>query len=201
MERDRLTQQIQFIIEIDKLKRIIRQSYLMDTARRENSAEHSWHLAMMVMVLVEHANESVDLVRVLKMVVIHDIVEIDAGDVDYFDKTSAQSKPQREQMAADRLFGMLPADQSYELREIWQEFEARQTAEARFATALDRLIPLLHNYHTQGQSWHERGITGDRVLLLCDAIAPGSVALSELARTLINDAMNRGYLAPPSDRA
>ncbi len=196
---DRLTQQIQFIIEIDKLKQIIRQSYLMDATRHENSAEHSWHLAMMAMLLAEHANEPVDPFRVLKMVVIHDIVEIDAGDVDYYDKTAAQSKPQREQAAADRLFGMLPADQARELRELWEEFEAKQTAEARFATALDRLIPLLHNFHTQGQSWHERRITGDRVLLLCDAIAPGSVALSELARTLINDAMGRGYLAPPPD--
>lgn len=201
VEVDRLTQQIGFIIEIDKLKQIIRQSYLMDTARRENSAEHSWHLAMMAILLAEHANEPVDLLRVLKTVLIHDIVEIDAGDIYCYDEQGILQKAQLEQAAAARLFGMLPPDQAHELRRLWEEFETGATPEARFAAALDRLMPLMHNYYTQGKSWREHGITRERVLVRNGPIRDGSLPLWELAQGLIDDAVLQGYLAAAPDPA
>ena len=163
IDNQRLSQQIEFILEIDKLKSIIRRSYIINGQRRENTAEHSWHLAMLAFILHEHANEPVNLLRVLKMVVAHDIVEIDAGDTFLFDTVGAQDKAAREQAAADRLFGLLPDDQAIELRQLWDEFEAQETTDSRFANALDRLIPLLLNYHSGGRTWQENGITGDRV--------------------------------------
>jgi putative hydrolase of HD superfamily len=150
---ERLTQQIEFILEIDKLKQIIRRSYIISGERRENTAEHSWHLAILALILAEHANEPVDLLRVLKMVLVHDIVEIDAGDTFLFDTVGTLDKAEREQLAADRLFGLLPADQSSELRQLWQEFEPREPPESHFATALYRLIPLMLNYQCGGRTW------------------------------------------------
>ena len=154
----RLQQQLAFILEADRLKQVIRRSYLVDASRLENSAEHSWHLALMALVLQEHANEEVSLLRVLQMVVIHDLVEIDCGDTYLFDDAAQAGKLAREELAAARLFGLLPPDQAAEFYALWQEFEARETADARFANALDRLIPLLHNYHSRGRSWQEHGI-------------------------------------------
>src|SRR5437762_7515762 len=149
MDNERFEQQIRFILEIDKLKTILRRTYLLNVDRSENTAEHSWHLAIMAILLAEHANEPVDVSRVVKMVLIHDIVEIDAGDTYFYDAAAALDKSEREQAAADRLFGILPPDQGLELRELWEEFEANETADARFALALDRFIPQLHNYHTR----------------------------------------------------
>jgi putative hydrolase of HD superfamily len=192
---ERFERQIAFILEIDKLKTIIRRTYLLNTDRAENTAEHSWHLAIMAILLAEHANEPVDVAKVVKMVVIHDIVEIDAGDTYFYDANAALDKAEREIAAADRIFGLLPADQAKELRDLWDEFEEGQTPEARFALALDRFIPQLHNYHTQGRSWNEHGITVDRVLERNASMAEGSTKLWECARALLNDAVAKGFLA------
>ena len=146
------------------------------------------------MLLAEYANEPIDVARVVKMVLVHDIVEIDAGDTYLYDVAGALDKTERERAAADRLFGILPPDQGREFRELWDEFESRGTVEARFAAALDRFIPQLHNYHTQGRSWKEHGITADRVLERNACIADGSCTLWEWAQALLNDAVEKGFL-------
>jgi putative hydrolase of HD superfamily len=192
----RLAQQIDFIVEIDKLKRVFRQTWLMDQSRKENDAEHSWHLAVMVILLQEHAKEQgLDLLRVLKMVLIHDLVEIDAGDTFVYDAVGALDKAQREQRAADRIFNLLPADQAAELRRLWDEFESRSTPESRYAAALDRLQPILHNYFTEGRAWREHGVTSEMVTARNRHIAEGSPALWEFVEGLIRDAVAKGYLA------
>jgi len=170
MDTDRLTQQIRFIAEIDKLKSVLRQSILVSGERQENSAEHSWHVATMAILLAEHAGEPVDVGRVIKMLLVHDIVEVDAGDTYCYDDEAVLGQADREQEAADRLFGMLPADQAAELHALRQEFDGRSTPEARFAAALDRLMPLLHNYHSQGKSWQEHHVTRGQVLARCGPI-------------------------------
>jgi putative hydrolase of HD superfamily len=190
----RLEQQIQFVLEIDKLKSVIRRSYLINGQRRENTAEHSWHLAMLALILAEHANEPVDLLRVLKMVIVHDIVEIDAGDTFLFDTTGAQDKTAREQLAADRLFGLLPEDQAVELRQLWDEFEARETADSHFANALDRLMPLLHNYHAGGRTWQENGIVSSQIEWVHGRIGEGSHTVAELSRMVVATAVAEGIL-------
>jgi putative hydrolase of HD superfamily len=196
-DMDRLAQQLQFILEIDKLKSIYRRTYLIDDTRNENSAEHSWHLALLAMVLSEHANEPLDVAKVIKMVLIHDIVEIDAGDTYIY---GAQGdKVERERIAADRIFGLLPADQAAEFRNLWAEFESAVTAEARFATALDHFMPQLHNFHTRGRSWKEHGITAERVLTRNVEIGHGSVTLWEWTQTLIERAVDEGLL-PKNDK-
>jgi len=190
----RLIQQIQFIIEIDKLKGILRQTLLTDASRRENSAEHSWHIALMAVLLAEYSPVQIDVLRVVKMLLIHDLVEIDAGDTFCYDVQHNQSKAQRELQAADRLFGLLPPDQGVELRSLWDEFEAQQTPEAHFAASLDRLQPLLNNYQTEGGTWKQHGITNDRVLHRASPMAIGAPALWEFTQSLIQDAVTRGYL-------
>ena len=194
---DRLARQLQFILEIDKLKSIYRRTYLVDGARHENSAEHSWHLAMLAMVLAEHANESLDVSKVVRMVLVHDIVEIDAGDTYIYGDQG--DKAEREGRAADRIFGLLPPDQEAEFRGLWEEFESGATAEARFAAALDRFVPQLHNYHTQGRSWKEHGITAERVLLRNEEMSSGSVTLWEWTQILIERAVAEGLL-PRNER-
>lgn len=153
MQSHKLTQQIQFIIEIDKLKSILRQTLLTDGSRQENSAEHSWYLAMMAVVLAEYAPPNVDMLCVIKMQQQHDIVEIDAGDTFCYDITANQDKAERELLAAQRIFGLLPVEQGAELRALWEEFEAQQTDVAKWARALDCLQPLLNNQQTQGHTW------------------------------------------------
>lgn len=194
---DRLARQLQFILEIDKLKSIYRRTYLVDGARHENSAEHSWHLAMTAMVLAEHTNEPLDVAKVIRMVLVHDIVEIDAGDTYIYGEQG--DKADREELAADRIFGLLPPDQEAEFRGLWEEFESGATAEARFAAALDRFVPQLHNYHTQGRSWKEHGITAERVLTRNEEMAQGSVVLWEWTQILIERAVKEGLL-PRNDR-
>ncbi len=197
---ERIQRQMKFLIELDKLKCILRQTWLMDASRRENDAEHSWHLGVMALVLVEHAAEpQLDLARVVKMVLVHDIVEIDAGDTFAYDDVGALDKAEREQAAAQRLFGLLPADQAVEFRDVWQEFEARESPEARFAAALDRLQPILHNYHTRGKAWTQHGITADQVVARNRHIAEGSPRLWEYVDNLICDAVARGFLSAPSN--
>jgi len=189
---DRLERQLRFILEIDRLKGVYRRTYLVDGSRHENSAEHSWHLALLAMILAEHANESLDVGKVIRMVLIHDIVEIDAGDTYIYDAQG--NKTERERHAADRLFGLLPPDQEREFRDLWNEFEASVTAEARFANALDRFMPQLHNYHTQGRSWKEHGITAERVLTRNVEMSEGSMILWEWSQALIARAVDEGLL-------
>ena len=193
----RLAKQVEFIVEIDKLKQVVRRTWLTDKSRQENDAEHSWHLGVMAILLLEHAQQPrLDLLRVLKMVLIHDLVEIDAGDTFAYDDAGALDKAERESAAADRVFGLLPADQAAELRTLWEEFEARQTPEAKYAAALDRFQPMLHNYRTQGKAWQEHGITADQVIARNQHIAEGSPALWEYAREFVADAVAKGYLRP-----
>jgi len=194
MEPSRLEQQIQFIVEIDKLKSVRRRTSLIDGTRNENTAEHSWHLAVMAIVLAEYSNQSVDLIRVMKMTLVHDLVEIDAGDTFFYDAQGELDKPVRERAAADRLFALLPPDQGAELRQLWEEFEARQTAEARFAAALDRLMPQLHNYYNEGGSWKEHGITFDRVVAKNVTMNEGASTLWSWTQQLLQDAVAKGFL-------
>lgn len=194
MDKERFDQQIRFILEIDKLKSVIRQSYLLAGARQENSAEHSWHVALMAMLLAEYAEQPVDSLRIIKMLLIHDVIEIDAGDTYCYDETGTLNQSSRENVAAERLFGLLPEDQGVELRELWKEFEARTTPEAQYAATIDRLMPLLHNYHTEGRSWREHGIKKDQVIARNEAMKNGSLALWEFAMSLIDNAVDREYL-------
>ena len=157
-EKERLEKQIRFIVEADKVKNIFRQTYLADGERKENDAEHSWHLAMMAVLLQEHMEEKADLAKVMTMVLIHDLVEIDAGDTYAYDEKGAQTKREREVKAADRIFGLLPEDQGAYFRELWEEFEAYETPEAKFAHLLDNFQPLLLNDASGGKSWKEHGV-------------------------------------------
>lgn len=200
MTEERLERQIRFILEIDRLKSVLRRSYLVAGDRLENSAEHSWHVAVMAVLLAEHANCPVDASRVVKMLLVHDVVEVDAGDTYVYDRSGVAGKAEREARAAGRLFGILPEDQARELRGVWEEFEAGRTAEARFAAALDRLMPVLHNCFTAGRSWREHGITADQVIARNSAITDGSEKLWQYARALIADAVAKGNLAPASQR-
>ncbi len=193
----RLSRQIEFIKEIDRLKTIVRQTYLMDASRQENDAEHSWHITLMAWLLEEHLKESrVDMLRVMKMLLVHDIVEIDAGDTFAYDVKGQEGKWEKEQRAAERLFGLLPEDQSRELMELWLEFEQRETAEARYAAAMDRVQPLLHNYYTQGKAWREHKVTSDRVLARIHFLEAELPDVHAMVSGLIDDAVQKGYLLP-----
>jgi putative hydrolases of HD superfamily len=197
MNAERLNQQIRFIREVDKLKQVYRQTLLMDGSRYENDAEHSWHLALAALLLAEYAEDrSVDMARVVKMILVHDLVEIDAGDTYCYDAEANQTRPAREAKAAERLFGLLPSDQADEMRGLWAEFEARTTPEARFAAGLDRLQPLLHNYVTGGVTWRDHGVRASQVRERNRHMSEGSKALWEFAQGLIDESIAKGYLAP-----
>jgi len=195
VDKERFYKQIDFLLELDKLKTIQRRSYLTNGNRRENSAEHSWHLAVMALLLSEYSNFPIDIIKVLKMVLIHDIVEIDAGDTYCYDNIGNSFKDVREKRAANRIFGMLPLDQAEEFRSLWEEFEAGETPESKFAAVLDRLMPLLHNYHTQGRSWKEHGVTKSQVFERNSHVVEGSLVLGEYIQNIIEDAAARGYLS------
>ncbi|MXZ20430.1 MAG: HD domain-containing protein [Caldilineaceae bacterium SB0665_bin_25] len=194
MTNERLARQLHFILEIDQLKEVLRRSLLLDSRRRENSAEHSWHLAVMALVLAEHANEPIDPLHTLKLVLVHDIVEIDAGDTYAYDPDGHAGKVERERRAAQRIFGLLPADQAQELSGLWEEYEGQQTPESRFALALDRLMPLLHNYHSGGITWRENRVTSEQVVERMEPVAISSDALGQAASAVIEKAMTSGLL-------
>lgn len=190
-----MERQIGFILEIDKLKHVFRKNRLIRSDRYENDAEHTWHLAMMAVVLYEYANEpNLDLLTVLKMLLIHDLVEIDAGDTFAYDEKGSEGKYEREQAAAKRLFGMLPEDQRDAFMQLWEQFEAGETMEAKFAGAVDRLQPMLFNYENEGQSWNEHGITSERVLARNRTIGQGSAELWRYAEGMIAKAVQEGFL-------
>lgn len=192
-----LDRQVGFLLEADRLKTVLRQSTLTDRSRRENSAEHSWHLALMCMVLAEHAPPSTDLGRVMAMVVLHDLVEIDAGDLSVYAPEADQARQrQAERAAADRIFPLLPPGQASALRALWDEFEERATAEAKFARALDRLQPMLINMVTGGGTWRSSGVTADQALARVALVEDGSPSLGAYARAMVDRAVERGILAP-----
>jgi putative hydrolase of HD superfamily len=193
----RLARQIAFIVETDKLKNIFRQTVNTISRRAENDAEHSWALCLLVITLAEHANvPGLDVLRALKMVILHDLVEIDAGDTFAYDTKNMADQHAREALAADRIFGLLPTGQSAEFRALWEEFEARQTPESKFAAAIDRFHPMLLNCRTEGTAWKKHGITVDRVLARNAHIAEGSTALWAYAQHMLRDAVTAGQLAP-----
>jgi putative hydrolase of HD superfamily len=192
-----LDRQLRFLREADRLKTVLRQSSLIDGSRRENSAEHSWHLALMGFVLQEYAPAGTDLSRVTCMLLVHDLVEIDAGDLFVYAGARAQARQEAaERAAADRLFALLPGAQASEFRALWDEFEERRTPEAKFARALDRLQPMLANYQLGGGTWQEHAITADQVLGKVALIEDGSPRLGAFARDLVNSAVEEGFLAP-----
>ena len=194
-EISRLAQQMGFILEVDRLKEVFRQSLLIQSRRRENDAEHSWHLCLMVIVLGEHANfAQLDRLRVLKMLLVHDLVEIDAGDTFAYDPARLADQREREARAADRIFGLLPADQTAEFRALWDEFEAKQTPEAKFAAALDRLQPMLLNAHTEGAAWLRHGVTHGQVLTRAEDIRSGATALWDYTERMLAEAVAAGHL-------
>ena len=195
----RFRQQIDFIIEIDRLKSIFRRTRLYDHSRYENDAEHAWHMAMMALVMAEHANDrKIDLCRVVKIALIHDIVEIDAGDT-YLYAPDQTHKHRTEAAAAQRIFGLLPGDQRDEFIALWEEFEARRTPEAKFARAIDRLGPLMQNHMDNGHAWKKHGVTSDRVLTATGIIEEGSHEIWNYARGLIEESVSRGDLARPAE--
>ena len=196
---DRLSRQIAFVLELDKLKAVVRQTLLTDGSRQETDAEHSWQIATMAHLLAEYAPPGTDISRVATMLLIHDVVEIDAGDTFIHDEAGARDKEAREAQAADRLYGMLPADQAAEFRALWEEFEAKRSAEAKFADALDRMQPILNNFATRGGTWKSHAVTADQVYRLIGRIDRGAPALGAYTRALVDESVRRGYLAPPGD--
>lgn len=196
---DRLSRQLEFVQETENLKRVLRQNLLLDGSRRENSAEHSWSLGVLSMVFAEYAPPGTDLAKVAWMVLIHDIVEVDAGDTFVYDDPSVlATQADREEAAADRLFALLPDDQAVAVRALWDEFEERASQEARFARALDRLQPMLANYRNDGGTWQAHGVTSDKVLARVELIKEGSPELGRYATALIDDAIAKGFLTAAS---
>jgi putative hydrolases of HD superfamily len=194
---DRLDQQLAFVGEIGRLKGVLRQTTLAGLGRAENSAEHSWHLALAAIALSEHAPPGTDLNRVVAMVLIHDLVEIDAGDLFlYADPAEHARQEQAERAAADRIFAILPSEQGSAFRQLWDEFNERRSAEAKFARAIDRLQPMLENFAAGGGTWQRHGITADQVLEKVALIEDGSPALGAYARDLVARAVSTGVLAP-----
>ena len=196
---DDLTARLAFVLEADALKTVLRRNPINRGERRENTAEHSWHLALMAVVLAPHADDPVDVGRVVTMLLVHDLVEIDAGDTFAYDEVGYETKVERELAAAERIFGLLPAEQGAELRALWDEFESNDTADARFARAVDRLQPLMLNHAARGGVWADAAITAERVRARNAPIADASGELWERAQALIDDAVANGWISsePP----
>lgn len=182
-QSERLAQQFDFIREIDKEKFIGRQTYLSNGMRRENDAEHAWHMAIMTLLLSEYANEEIDVLKTVTMLLIHDIVEIDAGDTYAYDEEAKKTQKEREEKAAERIFGLLPADQGSRLKALWQEFEACETKEAKFARTMDNIQPLMLNHATDGKAWVEHGVHLSQILNRNQRTPRGSEVLWEYAHT------------------
>lgn len=182
MDMNRLEQQFRFILEIDKEKFIGRQTYLSDGQRKENDAEHAWHMALMVVLLSEYANEEIDVLKTMTMLLLHDIVEIDAGDTYAYDEAGKATQEERERKAADRIFALLPEDQGEKLRGLWEEFEAQETPEAKFARTMDNLQPMMLNAATDGKAWTEHGVHLSQIMKRNQRTHLGSEALWEYAQ-------------------
>lgn len=193
MTESRLEQQIAFLVEIDRLKHVLRRTRLVGGERRENTAEHSWHVAMIALVLAEYSNEPINVARVINMLLVHDIVEVDAGDTFAFDTVGYLDKAEREQAAAGRIFGLLPDDQKVELRRLWEEFEAGETADAKFANLADRLMPALQNYNNGGGTWREADLDRAMVELRMEPIS-AAASVYAYVNGLINEAVAQGMI-------
>lgn len=192
---DRLEKQLNFIVEIDKLKSVFRQTLLIDESRRENDAEHSWHMAAAALVLYDYADQTqVNLARVLKMALVHDLVEIHAGDTFAFDLKANEGKQERENQAAEKLFGLLPDDQNEELRSLWREFDEMQTPDASFAGAIDRLMPFIHNYMTHGHTWRLANVTKSQVYSRVGAVKSAAPRVWDFVERVIAESVENGYI-------
>lgn len=191
---NRFEQQMKFILEIDKVKNVFRQTYLADGNRKENDAEHSWHMAIMAFLLKEYTQEEVDIMRVVLMVLIHDLVEIDAGDTYAYDLDGLQTKREREVKAAERIFGLLPKDQEEQFRELWDEFEAYESAEAKYAHMLDNFQPLMLNDALDGKSWKEHKVKKSQIYSRNAKTMEGSEKIWEYMKDLVQKNIDRGNI-------
>ncbi len=191
---ERLEKQIAFILEMDKMKSILRQTYLADGSRKEDDAEHSWHLTLMAFLLAEYANEPVDVLKTMKMVMLHDVIEIDAGDTYAYDEAGNQTKRIRELAAAERIFAILPEDQGMEFRALWDEFEAMETPEARFANTLDKIQPVLLTNMAGGKSWKEHGVKRAQIMGRNARTNEGSQELWQYVKILIEENIGNGNI-------
>ena len=196
IKNEKIHNQIKFAITIDEMKNIFRRNLLADGSRRENDAEHSWHLAMLAMILEEYSAEKVDIERVLKIALIHDLIEVYAGDTFAYDAKGNEDKHEREIQAAEKLFGMLDPVQGGELRELWDEFEAMETAESNYANAIDRIQPLILNYLTDGHTWKMGDVTSDKIYKRMDIIRTATPELWHIVEGIINTSIKAGILKP-----
>jgi len=198
MNDERLASQLDFIKLADHLKSVTRRNYLAGGERLENSAEHSWHIALMANVLSEYSNANVDLTRVTLMLLVHDLVEVEAGDAYAYDDQAQSERKQKEERAAKAVFGKLPKDQGEQFRQLWKEFEAAKTGEALFAQAVDHFLPVLQNYSSRGKSWIENGLTKEQVLKYNACVRNGSEKLWHLVVEMVEEASQLGWLKKPS---
>ena len=196
IKNEKIHNQIKFAITIDEMKNIFRRNLLADGSRRENDAEHSWHLAMLAMILEEYSAEKVDIERVLKIALIHDLIEVYAGDTFAYDAKGNEDKHEREIQAADKLFGMLDPVQGAEIRGLWDEFEAMETAESKYANAIDRIQPLILNYLTDGHTWKMGDVTSDKIYKRMDIIRTATPELWHIVEGIINTSIKAGILKP-----
>lgn len=195
IDPERFEKQLAFVKELDRLKTVLRRTYILDGSRTENDAEHSWQIAAMALLFAEYADQKkLDMLMVVKILLFHDVIEIDAGDTYIYDEKARASQAEREQAAAERIYGLLPEDQKDELRVLWEDFESGATPEARFARAIDRFQPLLHNYLTRGKAWQEHDVSSAPVRAVNRKIAPGSKALWEYADKLITESVRKSFL-------
>lgn len=191
---EKLEKQIRFLLELDRQKEIGRQTYLADGSRKEGDAEHAWHLAVMAFILSDYANEEIDVLKTMKMVLLHDVIEIDAGDTYAYDTEGNKTKQAREQKAADRIYGMLPEEQKREYRALWEEFEAMETPEAKFANTLDKVQPVLLNHASGGKSWREHEVKKSQIMGRNERTHEGSEALWEYIQAIIDENVENGNI-------
>ena len=195
MDLERFEKQLAFIKEIDKEKQIFRQTYISDGTRKENDAEHAWHMAIMTLLLSEYSNEEIDVLKTIRMILIHDVVEIDAGDTYAYDEVAKTTQREREEKAADRLFGLLPEDQAEELRALWEEFETGETKEAKFARTMDNFQPMMLNDATDGKAWVEHQVAVSKILTRNERTPRGSEELWNYGKeNYIEKHVNLGHI-------
>lgn len=196
LDNDRLKKQIEFLVEIDKMKNVFRRTVLIDKSRRENDAEHSWHFAMLALILNEYCSEEIDVSRVIKIAICHDLVEIYAGDTFAYDAEGHKDKEEREKKAAEKLFSILPEDEGEEIKELWQEFENKETPEARFANVCDRFQPLVHNFMTDGHTWKEGDVHAPQVLERMSVIKESAPEIWNAVTKIVSESVKKGILKP-----
>ncbi len=196
LDNERLRKQLGFLVEIDKMKNVFRRTLLIDGSRRENDAEHSWHFAVFALILSEYSSETVDVSRVIKIALCHDLVEVYAGDTFAYDSEGHKDKRERELNAADKLFSLLPDDCRDEIRSLWDEFEAKETPEAQFANVCDRIQPLIHNYFTGGHTWKEGDVHAPAVLKRMSVIRDAAPELWKVVTGIVKNSVESGILKP-----